>query len=267
MALSFPDINPVLLQFGETPFKITWYSLSYVVGIILGWIYVKHINKIGSVQPPIKDKSIDDLITALILGIILGGRLGYVLFYDLDYNLSNPANIIKTWEGGMSFHGGLLGVIIAIFIYCKINKLKFFKIMDLLACATPIGLCFGRIANFINAELYGRYTNSSLGVIFPGDVTARHASQLYESALEGVLLFIILYLLYTRTKIQQYCGMLSGFFLLFYAMFRTILENFREPDAHIGFVFFEYTMGQLLSLPMIIAGLIIIFYSLKTHKK
>ena len=265
MAFIFPNIDPVLLQLGDTPFKITWYSLAYVAGILLAWVYVKRLNKIGPVQPAIATKIIDDLITAIILGIIIGGRLGYVLFYDLAHNLADPLNIIRTWEGGMSFHGGLLGVIIASLIHARINKVPFFRIMDLLACATPIGLFLGRIANFINAELWGRFTDSSLGVIFPGQAYLRHASQLYESCTEGLLLFVILWLLFTRTKIQQYCGMLSGLFLLGYALFRSLIENYREPDAHIGFVISNYTMGQLLSLPMFVAGLVLIIYGLKNR--
>jgi len=267
MTIIFPNIDPVIIQFGDSPLKITWYSLSYVVGIILSWMYIKRLNKIGQIQPSIEIKILDDLITAIILGIIIGGRLGYVLFYDLEYNLANPLNIIRTWEGGMSFHGGLLGVIIASFIYCHIHKLKYFRVMDLLACATPIGLFLGRIANFINAELCGRVTNSSWGVIFPGQTLPRHASQLYESFTEGLLLFIILFLLFTRTKIQIYCGMLSGLFLLFYALFRGLIENYREPDNHIGFVIGHYTMGQLLSLPMIILGIAIIIYSFRNPIK
>ena len=266
MALIFPNIDPTILQLGDTPLRITWYSLSYVAGILLGWVYIKYLNKLGPVKPPIDSKILDDLITSLILGIVIGGRLGYVLFYDLDYNLANPSNIFKTWEGGMSFHGGLLGVIIASYIYCHIYKLKFFQVMDLLACATPIGLFFGRIANFINAELYGRVTDVSWGMIFPNQDLPRHASQLYEAASEGLLLFAILYYLFTRSKIQNYQGMLSGLFLLLYALCRAVIENYREPDAQLGFIMNDYTMGQLLSLPMIIVGASLVLYSLKNKR-
>lgn len=266
MAFIFPNINPVIFQFGDSPLKVTWYSLSYVVGILLSLTYIKYLNRTYKIQPALQVKIIDDLLTAIVLGIILGGRIGYVIFYDLEYNLNNPLNIIRTWEGGMSFHGGLLGVIIAVFIYCHIHKIKYFKIMDLLACATPIGLFFGRIANFINAELYGRTTNSPLGVIFPGQNAPRHASQLYESFSEGLLLFVILFLFFTKTKIQNFHGMISGIFLIFYAFFRSIIENYREPDAHIGFIFGNYTMGQLLSAPMIAIGIVIILYSAISQK-
>ncbi len=267
MAFNFPNFDPVILHFGDSPFKITWYSLSYVVGILLSFIYIKHLNKVGRLKPSIDIKFIDGLFTAVILGIIIGGRLGYVLFYDLEYNLIHPWNIIRTWEGGMSFHGGLLGVIASSFIYCYINKIKYLRIMDLLACATPIGLFLGRIANFINAELCGRVTDSSWGVLFPGQSEPRHASQLYESGTEGFLLFIILFVLFTKTRIQLYNGMLSGLFLVFYAFFRGLIENYREPDAHIGFVIGNYTMGQLLSLPMICLGLVVILYSFKQKIK
>ena len=262
MAFIFPNIDPVIFQFGDTALKVTWYSLSYVTGILLGWAYIKKLNKIG-LLPSIKEKLIDDLITSLIVGIIVGGRLGYVLFYDLDYNLAHPMNIIRTWEGGMSFHGGLLGVIFACLIYCKIYKVNFLQMMDLIACASPIGLFFGRIANFINAELYGRVTEVSWGVIFPGQKFARHASQLYESFAEGLVIFIILLLLYTKTKIQSYKGMLCGLFLLLYALFRSLLENYREPDGHIGFVIANITMGQILSFPMILVGLVLVIYSMR----
>lgn len=265
MTIAFPNIDPVIFSFGDTPFKITWYSLSYVAGILLSWSYIKYLNKNGLLAP-LKDKNIDDLITSLILGIVVGGRLGYVIFYDLAYNLENPLNIMRTWEGGMSFHGGLLGVIIAAFIYCRINKIKYFQVMDLLALATPIGLFFGRIANFINAELWGRYTDAAWGVVFPGQTEARHPSQIYEAATEGLLLFIILFILFRYTKIQRYSGMTSGVFLLFYALFRGLIENYRQPDEQIGFVIAEITMGQLLSLPMIIAGAILVIYSIANKK-
>ena len=258
MSFAFPNIDPVILQIGSSPLKITWYSLSYVAGILLSWLYIRMLNK-----NKISNKIIDDLITYIIIGIIVGGRLGYVLFYDLEYNIAHPGNIIRTWDGGMSFHGGLFGVIAASFIFCKLNKLKFFDIMDLLACATPIGLFFGRISNFINAELYGRITDVSWGVIFPGQIHARHASQLYESLTEGLLSFIILYLLATKTKIRDISGMISGIFLLLYALFRTLIENYREPDEQIGFVIYNITMGQLLSTPMLLSGIIIIIYSMR----
>ena len=258
MAIIFPNIDPVILSISDTPLKITWYSLSYVVGILVAWVYIKYLNRLNKPNSlPIK--VIDDLITYLILGIVIGGRLGYVLFYDLANSLNNPLSIIQTWNGGMSFHGGLLGVIIASFIYCKIYKLQFFSIMDLLACATPIGLCLGRIANFINGELYGRITDVSWGVIFPGQSEPRHPSQIYESFLEGLILFLILFTLYN--KVKRFPGTASGLFLILYALFRGLIENYREPDGHIGFIISNITMGQLLSAPMIITGLAILYYN------
>lgn len=264
MALIFPNIDPVVLSISNTPLKITWYSLSYLAGILLSWMYIKHLNRLNKTNP-IEPKIIDDLITYIIMGIIIGGRLGYVLFYDLESCLADPIKILRTWEGGMSFHGGLLGVITASFIYCKVYKIQFFRIMDLLACATPIGLFLGRIANFINGELYGRITEVSWGVIFPGQIIPRHPSQLYESLLEGLVLFLILFFLYK--KIRKFNGMASGVFLLLYSLFRGLIENYREPDSHIGFVFSNITMGQILSIPMVIIGLFIIFYSMKHIQK
>lgn len=252
MTIAFPDIDPIIFQVGIL--KISWYSLSYVVGILLSWWYIKSLNQFSA-------KIIDDLITYIIIGIIVGGRLGYVLFYDLNYNLEHPSNIIKTWNGGMSFHGGLIGVIIATWIFAKIHGISFLAIMDLCAIAAPIGLFFGRIANFINAELYGRVTDVPWAVIFPEERAPRHPSQLYESALEGALLFIIMYFAVRRTNAIKYKGMLSGIFLLLYALFREFIENYREPDAHLGFIFAHITMGQLLSAPMIIAGISLILFA------
>lgn len=262
MAIIFPNIDPVILNISGTPLKITWYSLSYVVGILLSWYYIQYLNK-RNAPDSINPKAIDDLITYIILGVIFGGRLGYVIFYDLETNLYDPWNALRTWEGGMSYHGGLIGVTLATLIYCKIHKIAFFKVMDLIACATPIGLFLGRIANFINAELYGRVTSKSWGVIFPGQTEARHPSQLYESFLEGVVLFIILFFLYKR--LHKFAGMTSGIFLLFYAVFRGIIENYRQPDEHLGFVFANFTMGQLLSVPMILVGVTLVIYSFKSR--
>lgn len=263
MTIIFPNIDPVILSIPGTPLKITWYSLSYVCGILFSWWYVKYLNRKNTTNP-IEPKLIDDLITYLILGIVIGGRLGYVLFYDLDANIADPINVFRTYDGGMSFHGGLLGVIVAAFIFCKMNKIKFLQIMDLIACATPIGLFLGRIANFINAELFGRYSDVPWGVIFPGQTQARHPSQLYESFLEGIVIFAILYFLYK--KIYYLRGMASGLFLLLYALFRTIVENYRQPDEHLGFIIEQITMGQLLSAPMVIIGLFLIFYSIKHNE-
>lgn len=263
MSINFPNIDPIIFSLGDTPLKVTWYSLSYVAGILLSFSYLHYLNRKSRLQPALSSQIIDNLMTWIILGIVIGGRLGYVIFYDLDYNLANPSNIIKTWQGGMSFHGGLLGVIISTFIYCHLNKISFLSMIDLFACAAPIGLFLGRIANFINAELVGRQTDAPWAIIFPGENFARHPSQLYEASTEGLLLFIIMRLIFIKSKIQTYKGCLSGIFLLFYAFFRFLIENYRQPDAHIGFISSSYTMGQILSIPMIITGIILILYSFK----
>lgn len=260
MAINFPDINPIIISFGNSPFKVTWYSLAYLGGILLSWAYIRYLNKEG-ISKAIANKLLDDLISWLIFGIIIGGRIGYVLFYDLQHNLLEPLNIFKTWEGGMSFHGGLAGVIIANVMFCQKHKINILQVFDLLAAATPIGLFLGRIANFINGELYGRVTDVAWGVIFKGENFTRHPSQLYEALAEGILLFLILFILITKTKIQKLHGMLAGLFLLFYALFRAIIENYREPDYQLGFIYQNLTMGQILSLPMIVTGIILVCYA------
>lgn len=258
--LKFPNIDPVIISVG--PLGVTWYSLSYVVGIMLGWYYVLDIAK--KKQANILKKNIDDFVSWVIIGIIVGGRLGYVLFYDPAKYFSNPIEILKTYEGGMSFHGGISGFIISSFIFCRYYKIYYWTLADICAAAAPIGLFFGRIANFINAELYGRVTDVAWGVIFPySDMQPRHPSQLYESFLEGLVLFFILkYLVFKQNALKK-PGFLSGIFLIFYALFRIIIEFFREPDEKIGYIFHYFTMGQLLCIPMIIIGLILIYNSSK----
>ncbi len=258
--LSFPNIDPVIFEFG--PLAIRWYSVSYIAGILLGSLYADWLNK----KPPIDNslKVFDDFMVWLILGIILGGRLGYVLFYNISYYATNPLEILQVWQGGMSFHGGFLGVVVATFLFCKKYKVKIWILLDLLACAAPIGLFFGRIANFINGELYGRVTDSPLGMIFPyAGNFPRHPSQLYEAVLEGVILFTLLAYLAIFTKARQKTGLVSGVFVLGYAVSRGIVEFFREPDAHIGFLFANITTGQLLSIPMGLLGCYLIVKSLK----
>jgi len=261
--LNFPQIDPVIFEIG--PLAIRWYSLAYVAGIIIGCIYADWLNK----KPPINKniKIFDDFMTWAVIGIILGGRLGYVLFYNFGYYINNLSDVLKVWEGGMSFHGGFLGVMIACIIYCRRNNIVLFQVFDLVACAAPIGLFFGRIANFINGELYGRVTDSSLGMIFPhGGNFPRHPSQLYEAALEGALLFIILFILVNYSKARMHAGVVSGVFLMGYGLSRVIIENFREPDVQIGFLFGNVTTGQLLSVPMVLAGIWLVArqYSIKS---
>jgi phosphatidylglycerol:prolipoprotein diacylglycerol transferase len=251
--LAFPNIDPVAIHIGN--FGVRWYSLAYMAGILLGWWVIAREN----VARPLKNLSknaLDDMVVWAVIGIILGGRLGYVLFYKPDYYLHNPLEILHLWEGGMSFHGGLLGTITAFYLFCRKHKIRFLGLTDLLACAAPIGLFFGRIANFINGELFGRVTDSPLGMVFPyGGELPRHPSQLYEATLEGLLLFIIMFTLLKKTGLRGHEGKLSGIFLIGYSLARIICEHFREPDVFLGFLYAGTTMGQLLSLPMLIIGL------------
>jgi phosphatidylglycerol---prolipoprotein diacylglyceryl transferase len=262
--LTYPQIDPVLFSLG--PLMVRWYSLAYIGGILLGAWYIQYLNK----RPPVLAnlKPFDDLIFFGIIGIILGGRLGYVLFYYPDYFLSHPADIIKVWQGGMSFHGGLVGFTLAIAYFCKKHTYSFFAVMDLCAAATPIGLFFGRIANFINGELYGRTTTSSLGMVFPnGGSLPRHPSQLYEAALEGIVTFILLFILIRFFNFRQAKGAITGSFLCCYAVARMGIEQFRQPDEDIGFVIGNLTMGQILSLPMLLLGLLFLYMAFRPQQK
>ena len=203
-------------------------------------------------------------MTWAILGTILGGRLGYVLFYNLPMYMEHPADILHIWQGGMSFHGGMLGVIIAVALYAYFQKINFLAVTDYFAAATPIGLGLGRLANFVNGELYGRVTNMPWGMVFPrGGPLPRHPSQLYEAGLEGFVLFLVLWLMIRQPQIRAKPGMISGTFLIGYALCRIIIEQFREPDAQLGFIFGTLTMGQILSIPMILGGLWLIQNSRK----
>lgn len=251
--LTFPQIDPVLIEIG--PLAIRWYSLAYVAGIMLGWWLLAHEHKKRSITG-LNKKALDDLILWAVIGIIAGGRLGYVLFYQPAYFLNHPLQILYIWQGGMSFHGGLLGVIAAFWLFCKKHGVRFLALMDVVACAAPIGLFFGRIANFINGELWGRVTDSPFGMVFPnGGPEPRHPSQLYEAATEGLLLFMVLFIALKYTTARNNEGLLAGLFLVGYALARSSMEQFREPDAMIGFI----TIGQLLSLPMAVLGLYLIF--------
>ena len=250
-AIPFPAIDPVLISIG--PLAIRWYSLAYIAGILLGWRYIVSLTR----QKPgmIDEPAIDDLIVWLVLGIILGGRLGYVLFYKPGYYLANPIEALYVWQGGMSFHGGAIGVILALAIFIRKRGIAFLPLADLVACAAPIGLFFGRFANFINGELFGRPSDVAWAMVFPrGGPDARHPSQLYEAFLEGLVLFFILAALWRFTGLRDRPGALGGAFLLGYGVFRMFVELFREPDAHLGLLIAGATMGQLLSLPLIIVG-------------
>ena len=250
------NFDPVAIDFFFL--EIRWYSLSYIIGILLGWLYCKKIL--------IKKNHIltlfDDLITYVILGIIIGGRVGYVIFYNLEYYLNNLSEIFMIWKGGMSFHGGLIGVIIFTIFFSKKYNVNKFIFLDLISASAPIGIFLGRISNFINSELYGKETEIFWSVIFPKiDNIPRHPTQMYEAFLEGIVLFIILFLLAKKNYLLR-PGMISSFFLLFYSMFRFIIEFFRVPDEQLGFVFLNLTMGQIMSLIFFTFG----FYLLLAKK-
>ena len=260
--LTYPIIDPVALEIGQL--AIRWYSLAYIVGIVAGWLYAGKLNKISKFATK---EQFDAILNWVIFGILIGGRLGYVLFYrPLDY-IHAPEQIVMLWKGGMSFHGGMLGVIIAMYIFCRRNGIKYFKLMDVAACVASIGLFLGRLANFVNGELYGRVTSSYFAMIFPNsDGYPRHPSQLYEAAGEGIVLFILANILFWVFKAYRKTGFLSGFFLLYYGCFRIFIEQFREPDQGVNLLFGEITRGQLLSAPMIIGGVYLILRSLREPK-
>ena len=251
-ALPFPAIDPVAIDLGF--FAVRWYALAYIVGLLLGWRYLVWLAK----QPPkvMSRNDADDLLVWIALGVILGGRLGYILFYKPGYYLEHPLEILQLWHGGMAFHGGLLGVVVATYWFSRQRQLNPLRVGDLLCCTVPIGLLLGRIANFINGELYGRVTESPLGMVFPhGGPLPRHPSQLYEAFLEGLVLLVLLAILFRRDSIRCRPGMLAGVFLIGYGVARSTAELFREPDAHLGFILGPVTMGQVLSIPMILAGI------------
>jgi phosphatidylglycerol:prolipoprotein diacylglycerol transferase len=256
------DFDPVALRLG--PLQIHWYALAYLAGFVGGWYYLKWLLKLKAL--PITAQALDDFLTWAIAGVLLGGRLGYVLFYQFDYYLQHPLQVLYLWQGGMSFHGGLVGVIAAILLFCRARKIDPFAFGDLISAAGPIGLFLGRITNFINGELYGRVTDASWAVVFPraGDNLPRHPSQLYEAGLEGLLLFTLLWWLAVRTNALKSPGRIAGVFLCGYALSRFVVEFFREPDAQLGFIYAGATMGQLLCIPMFAFGL---WVFLRSHRK
>jgi phosphatidylglycerol:prolipoprotein diacylglycerol transferase len=261
LAIAFPTFDPVAISLG--PIAIRWYALAYIGGIVLGWIYARALirnEKLWGGPAPISLAQMDDFILWVTLGIIVGGRTGYVLFYNLPFFMQNPAAIFKLWEGGMSFHGGFLGCVVAVMWFARSNGIPILSLGDVVTAVGPIGLFLGRLANFINSELWGRVADPSLpwGVVFPnGGPAPRHPSQLYEAFLEGILLFTILAVMIRMGALKR-PGLILGSFIALYAAGRITGEMFREPDPQLGFLWGGLTMGMLLSLPMIVAGIILI---------
>lgn len=283
--IHFPEVSPEIfsISVGSIELALRWYSVSYILGFVIALYLMRYsvdkpniwVNKL----PPVQIAQIDSLLTYLIFGVIVGGRLGYVLFYNVEYYITEPLAIIRLWDGGMSFHGGFLGVILSVFVFCRKNRVPVWSVADIVAFASPPGLFLGRCANFINNELWGRPTSVRWGVIFPGDLAqncpayigpcARHPTQLYEAGLEGFVLFLILFSL-VRYGFLKMPGLITGTFALFYGLSRFLVEFYRVPDPQFfsldnpyGFAFkfgsFGVTMGQTLSLPMIAIGVLLIF--------
>lgn len=269
-----PQIDPIAFSVG--PFSIRWYALAYVVGFLLAWRYC-----VWMVNGPTKGAGVDananlraitptdvgDLVTWAIIGVIVGGRLGYVFFYGFDSFIQHPLNIFKIWQGGMSFHGGMFGVIVTVTIFARARQVSLLAIGDLVAAAAPIGLCLGRLGNFANGELYGRFTESVVGVVFPSDPlqVPRHPSQLYEAVMEGLILFLILHITVRSSISKTHPGMVAGLFLVGYGCARFFVEFYRQPDAHLGLLAFELSMGQWLCLPMIAGGIFLMIFSVRNR--
>ena len=258
--LTYPNIDPVALSIG--PLQIYWYAIAYLAGFLFAWGYARLLSaKYLGVRPNKDD--IDDFISWAILGVLIGGRLGYVLFYNLPFYSDNPLEALKLWNGGMSFHGGVIGLVSAIIIFALKNKINMFRLADIASCAAPMGFFFGRIANFVNGELYGRVVTDTENVpwamVFPhAGPEPRHPSQLYEAVLEGLVLFTILFIASRFQAVRERPGILSAIFLIGYATFRFIVEFFRQPDAQIGFLIGGLSMGQLLSLAMVLGGCLLV---------
>lgn len=258
-ALAFPNIDPVIFSVG--PLAVHWYGLGYVVGIMFAWWYGKKLLRNhrlwGNNQPPMQPEALDDFVIWAALGVVLGGRIGYVLFYNFSYYLSNPLAILAVWDGGMSFHGGILGTTIAMIWFARSRGIKVWSMFDVIAAGVPVGLGVVRVANFINSELWGRVSDVPWAFYFPnGGPEPRHPSQLYEAFLEGFVLFFVLLLLVWVGKKLKAPGFIAGTFVLGYGLSRIIVEFFREPDAQLGYLFGGWlTMGMILSLPMVIIGL------------
>lgn len=258
-AIAFPGFDPVIVEIG--PLAIRWYGLAYVVGILLGWLYARALVARNSLwsggRAAMSQADLDDFLLWAALGIVAGGRIGYILFYDLSGVVANPLRLFQIWNGGMSFHGGLIGTTLAMVLFARVRAINVWSLFDVVAAAAPIGLFFGRIANFINGELWGRATSVPWAVIFPaGGPSGRHPSQLYEAVLEGLLLFTVLAILIFRARMLTRPGFVAGAFVAGYALARILVEFVREPDPHIGYLADGFvTMGMVLSLPMLAIGL------------
>jgi phosphatidylglycerol---prolipoprotein diacylglyceryl transferase len=266
--LPFPAINPVLIRLG--PLAVRWYALAYIVGIIAGWFYARAIiasERLWGGPAPFTVLDFDDFVVWITLGIILGGRTGYVLFYNFPHFTEHPLQIFELWNGGMSFHGGVLGCIVAIVLFARHRQIPIMSLGDVTGAVAPIGLFLGRLANFINGELWGRPTDVPWAMIFPnGGPLPRHPSQLYEAALEGIMLFLVLGLL-VRTGWLKRPGVITGVFALGYGIARIFCEFFREPDIQLGFLWGGLTMGMLLCIPLILGGLAILAVALRRDAK
>ena len=258
LVLPFPAFDPVIFSIG--PFSIRWYALAYIAGILLGWLYARALiraERLWGGPPPLKPEDFDDFILWVTLGIILGGRIGYVLFYNPAHYAEHPLEILELWNGGMSFHGGFLGVVTAVALFGWKRKISILSLGDLTCAAAPIGLFLGRLANFINGELWGRTTDVHWAMVFPGaGPLPRHPSQLYEAALEGLVLFAVLYWMIREGALERR-GLILGAFAMGYSVMRSFSELFREPDAQLGFLWGGMTMGMLLSIPLALAGIIL----------
>jgi phosphatidylglycerol:prolipoprotein diacylglycerol transferase len=271
LAIPFPDINPVAFQIG--PIAIKWYGLAYLAGLLLGWLYIRRLLSQSKLwaddRPPFKPQKVDDLLIYIVVGVLLGGRLGFVLFYEPSYYLENPLDIFAVWKGGMAFHGGLFGSGVAIWIFSRRNGINPWSTADLCTAAVPIGIFFGRIANFINGELFGRPTTVPWGMVFPEaklhyaevEPTPRHPSQLYEAMLEGFVLFIVLRLLTHYFGALKRPGIVTGIFLVGYALARSIAELFREPHYAHSLNIEPLTVGIAYSIPMLLLGLFVIYFA------
>jgi phosphatidylglycerol:prolipoprotein diacylglycerol transferase len=266
--LTFPKINPVLISFG--PLAVRWYALAYIVGILAGWFYARAIitsPKLWRGPAPLTVLDFDDFVIWITLGIILGGRTGYVLFYNLPHFAAHPLQILELWNGGMSFHGGVAGCFVAIYLFARRRGIPVLSLGDIITAVAPIGLFLGRIANFINGELWGRPTDVPWAMIFPnGGPLPRHPSQLYEAIAEGIVLFIVLGLM-VRAGALKRPGLVSGSFLLGYGVARITCELFREPDVQLGFLWGGLTMGMILCIPLMLAGVAVLTYTLTRDAK